>query len=220
MLGRPGQGHPRAFSDFGFSYVYSYPRTGTGHLLARSRPWNIWQDHAPTPQGVKPRWGPMRRAWLGLPVRPRDKTGKERPGQLRSFQGLVMRYWLPGVRSGRSASVGGSETVPGQRRSQALLAYKNPLDEGHRSRCGDRQQRRRGPLVEFSGKEYWSAGPRYAKSVKDIGTSCQNHERDRRPDPQYRPGRLGPTSGGGVADLDGEGDAVGGIVSCAPERTP
>ncbi|MBI4348206.1 MAG: efflux RND transporter permease subunit, partial [Elusimicrobia bacterium] len=71
-----------------------------------------------------------------------------------------------------------------------------------------------GRLVEFSGKEYMVRGRGYAKSVADLESIVVGRDMKGTPILVKALGRvsIGPEIRRGIADLDGEGDAVGGIV--------
>jgi Cu(I)/Ag(I) efflux system membrane protein CusA/SilA len=71
-----------------------------------------------------------------------------------------------------------------------------------------------GRLVEFSGKEYMVRGRGYAKSIKDIEDIVVKNDMSGTPVLIRNVAQvvLGPEIRRGVADLDGEGDVVGGIV--------
>ena len=71
-----------------------------------------------------------------------------------------------------------------------------------------------GRLVEFTGAEYMVRGRGYAKSVQDIEKIVVGADKQGTPILVKNLGfvTLGPEIRRGVADLDGEGDTVGGIV--------
>ena len=69
-----------------------------------------------------------------------------------------------------------------------------------------------GRLVEFSGREYMVRGRGYVKSVSDLENSLRSEGGTPVLVKDVATVALGPEMRRGVADLDGEGDAVGGIV--------
>src|SRR4030067_2819962 len=126
-----------------------------------------------------------------------------------------MGYWLQGVPGvAEVASVGGC-----QKQYQvnidpnALLAYNIPLMRVIEA-IRDGNNDVGGRLVEFSGKEYMVRGRGYAKSVKDIENIVVKNDMSGTPVLVRNVAKvvLGPEIRRGVADLDGQGDAVGGIV--------
>src|SRR5262249_10857980 len=126
-----------------------------------------------------------------------------------------LRYQLqsvPGV--AEVASVGGfQKQYQVNINPNALNAYNIPLPTVVQA-IRDGNNDVGGRVVEFSGAEYMVRGRGYAKSVQDIEKIVVGR------DPQGTPilvkqlgfVALGPDIRRGIADLDGEGDAVGGIV--------
>jgi Cu(I)/Ag(I) efflux system membrane protein CusA/SilA len=217
MLGAPKVKAIRGFSDFGFSYVYVIFQDGTDIYWARSRTLEYLSKITPRlPQGVQTEMGPDATGvgWV-YQYALVDKTGKNDLAQLRSFQDWYMRYWLqavPGV--AEVASVGGfQKQYQVNVDPQALLAYNIPLMKVIEA-VRDGNNDVGGRLVEFSGKEYMVRGRGYAKSVKDIEDIVVKSDMNGTPVLIRNIAQvvLGPDIRRGVADLDGEGDAVGGIV--------
>ncbi|MDD5653538.1 MAG: CusA/CzcA family heavy metal efflux RND transporter [Candidatus Omnitrophica bacterium] len=217
MLGAPKVKAIRGFSDFGFSYVYIIFQDGTDIYWARSRVLEYLSKIIPKlPEGVNAELGPDASGvgWV-YQYALVDKTGKNDLAQLRSFQDWYLRYWLqsvPGV--AEVASIGGfQKQYQVNINPNALLAYKIPLDKVIEAiRQGNNDVG--GRLVEFSGTEYMIRGRGYVKNIKDIENIAVWE------DPSGTPVLvknlanvvLGPDIRRGVADLDGQGDTVGGIV--------
>lgn len=136
-------------------------------------------------------------------------------GELRAFQDWHLKYWLesvPGV--AQVASVGGFEKqYQVQVRPEALLAYRIPLHQVMAAiRAGNNDVG--GRSLEFSGREYVVRGRGYVKSLADIEQLPVGA--DSRGTPilvrDVATVQIGPDLRRGIADLDGEGEAVGGIV--------
>jgi Cu(I)/Ag(I) efflux system membrane protein CusA/SilA len=217
MLGAPNVKAVRGFSDFGFSYVYVIFKDGTDLYWARSRVLEYLSKIIPRlPEGVKTELGPDATSvgWV-YQYALKDTTGKNDLAGLRTFQDWYLRYWLqsvPGV--AEVASVGGFQkqyqvTV----NPAALSTYKISISKiSDAIRGGNNDVG--GRLVEFSGTEYMVRGRGYAKSKEDIENIVISA------DPSGVPVlvkniaqvALGPEIRRGVADLDGEGETVGGIV--------
>jgi Cu(I)/Ag(I) efflux system membrane protein CusA/SilA len=218
MLGAPKVKDVRGFSDFGYSYVYIIFEEGTDIYWARSRTLEYLSKIQPRlPKDVQTEIGP-------------DATGVgwvfqyalvSEPGQshnlalLRSTQDWYLRYHLqsvPGV--AEVAPLGGfvrqyQVNVDPNR----LAAYGVPISKVVAAvRSGNNDVG--GRLVEFTGREYMVRGRGYARSpadleslslavspsgvpilVRDVGTVT-----------------LGPDIRRGVADLDGRGEVVSGII--------
>ena len=216
MLSVPGVRTVRGFSDFGYSYVYIIFEEGTDIYWARSRTLEYLSAVQPRlPQGVRTELGPDATGigWVFQYVL-KDSSGKHDLAQLRSVQDWFLRYQLqsvPGV--AEVAPLGGFV-----RQYQVnvdpvkLQAYRIPISrvvEAVRSGNNDVG----GRLVELSGAEYMVRGRGYAKSEADLGNIVLSS-------PQGVPVRvrdvgevvLGPDIRRGIADLNGTGDAVSGIV--------
>ncbi|HSA96602.1 MAG TPA: CusA/CzcA family heavy metal efflux RND transporter [Acidobacteriota bacterium] len=217
MLGAPKVKAIRGYSDFGFSYVYVIFKDGTDIYWARSRTLEYLSKITPRlPEGVQTEMGPDATSvgWV-YQYALVDKTGKNDLAQLRGFQDWYMRYWLQGVPGvAEVASVGGF-----QKQYQvnvdpiALQAYGIPLMRVIEA-IRDGNNDVGGRLVELEGKEYMVRGRGYAKSVEDIESIVVKEDMSGTPVLVRNIARvaLGPEIRRGIADLDGEGDTVGGIV--------
>ena len=218
MLGAPKVQAIRGFSDFGYSYVYIIFQEGTDVYWARSRTLEYLSKILPRlPQGVQTELGPDATGvgWV-FQYALVDTSGQHDLAQLRSFQDWYLRYYLqaiPGV--AEVAPIGGFvRQYQVNVNPNALLAYKLPIDAVVEAiRRGNNDVG--GRLVELAGREYMVRGRGYARSPADleqivVGTD----ERSGTPILVKDIGRveLGPDIRRGVADLDGTGDAVGGIV--------
>jgi Cu(I)/Ag(I) efflux system membrane protein CusA/SilA len=218
MLGTPKVKAVRGFSDFGYSYVYVIFQDGTDLYWARSRALEYLSKILPRlPEGVQTELGPDATSvgWV-YQYALTDETGKHNLAELRSIQDWYLRYSLqavPGV--AEVASVGGfvkqyQVNVDPNR----LLAYKIPLTQVIEAiRAGNNDVG--GRLLEFSGAEYMVRGRGYAKTVEDIEEIVVGHEAEKGTPILIRHVarvELGPEIRRGVAELDGKGDVVGGIV--------
>jgi Cu(I)/Ag(I) efflux system membrane protein CusA/SilA len=216
LLGAPQVKAIRGFSDFGFSYVYVIFEDGTDLYWARTRVLEYLSKIMPQlPQGVKTELGPDASSvgWV-YQYALVDKTGQHSSDELRSFQDWNLRYAVQSV-----PGVAEVATVGGQVRQyqitvnpNALAAFQIPLDAVIQAvRSGNNDVG--GRLVEFSGREYMVRGRGYVKGIEDLESLVLRSEggtpvlvRD------VATVALGPELRRGVADLDGEGDVVGGIV--------
>lgn len=216
LLGAPKVKDIRGFSDFGFSYVYVIFQDGTDIYWARSRVLEYLSKISPQlPEGVRTELGPDATGvgWI-YQYALVDKTGNHSLADLRTLQDWYLRYYLqsvPGV--AEVASIGGfQKQYQVQLSPNALLAYKIPIQmvmmaikEGNND-VGAR-------LLEVSGAEYMIRGRGYIKSVSDIENIVLMDEGGT---PVYIKNvakvTVGPEIRRGISDLDGQGDAVGGIV--------
>jgi len=217
MLGAPKVKAIRGFSDFGYSFVYVIFEEGVDIYWARSRTLEYLSGVLPRlPAGVKTELGPDATGvgWVFQYVLV-DTTGKQRLDELRSYQDWFLRYALravPGV--AEVAPIGGFvrqyQVSVDPNRLQALKIPVTQVVEAVRKGNNDVG----GRLVEFSGAEYMVRGRGYARSVDDIGNIVLATNQSGVPIRVRDVGSvvLGPDIRRGVADWNGEGDVVGGIV--------
>lgn len=217
MLGAPKVKAIRGFSDFGYSFVYIIFEEGTDIYWARSRTLEYLSAVLQRlPQGVKTELGPDATGvgWI-FQYALVDNSGKHSLAELRSLQDWFLRYQLksvPGV--AEVAPLGGfvrqyQVNVDPNR----LQAFKIPIMKVVEAvRNGNNDVG--GRLVEFSGTEYMVRGRGYAKSVDDIGHIVLLSTEGGVPVRVKDVGNvvLGPDIRRGIADWNGEGDVVSGIV--------
>ena len=216
LLGAPKVKTIRGYSDFGFSYVYVIFEDGTDIYWARTRVLEYLSKIASQlPAGVKTELGPDATSlgWV-FQYALVDRSGKHASDELRSYQDWFMRYAVqsvPGV--AEVATVGGQVrqyqvTV----RPDALAAYNLPLEaviEAVRKGNNDVG----GRLVELSGREYMVRGRGYVKSLGDLEKLVLKTENGTPITVKdVATVALGPEMRRGIADYNGQGDVVGGIV--------
>ncbi len=215
MLAVPGAKVVRGYSFFGFSFVYIIFEDGTDLYWARSRVLEYLNYAAGRlPPGVTPALGPDATGvgWVYEYVLESDKHDLQ---QLRSIQDWYLRYELtsvPGV--SEVASIGGYvkqyqvEVDPDK-----LLAYHITIPQIKRAIQRSNNDVG-GRLVEMAETEFMVRGLGYIKSVKDLENVVVGT--DRRGTPillrDLAKVHLGPELRRGLAELDGEGEAVGGVV--------
>jgi len=217
LLGVPKVKDIRGFSDFGYSYVYIIFEDGTDIYWARSRTLEYLSNILPRlPQGVNVELARDETAigWV-FQYALVDKTGKNDLAQLRTFQDWYLRYALqaiPGV--AEVAPIGGFvRQYQVNVDPNKLAAYNIPIDRVIAAvRTGNNDVG--GRLVEFSGLEYMVRGRGYIKNVSDIESIVVSNSRSGTPILIRDLGlvTLGPDIRRGVAELNGEGEVVGGIV--------
>ena len=218
LLGAPKVKDIRGFSDFGYSYVYVIFEDGTDIYWARSRALEyLSKITQQLPDGVKTELGPDATGvgWV-YQYALIDRTGQNSLADLRSFQDWTLRFHLqsvPGV--AEVAPIGGFvRQYQVNVDPNALAAYGISMDqvvEAVRRSNNDVG----GRLVEFSGREYMVRGRGYAHTLADLeniplGTNPQSGT----PVLVRNVGQvaLGPDIRRGIADLNGEGEVVGGVV--------
>lgn len=217
LLSAPNVTVVRGFSDFGYSYVYVLFKDGTDIYWARSRVLEYLNQLAgKLPEGVTPQLGPDATAvgWV-FQYALVDTSGRQDLASLRSFQDWYLRYWLRSVDGvAEVAGVGGFV-----RQYQITLDPTKVL--AYRLNLNDIIDKVRmsnldvgGRVVEFSGVEYMIRGRGYIKSTSDIekiavGVSASGTPILLR---EVASVGLGPDMRRGIAELDGQGEAVGGVV--------
>ncbi len=217
MLGAPHVKDVRGFSDFGFSYVYIVFDEGTDIYWARSRTMEYLSGVLPRlPQGVRTELGPDATGvgWV-FQYALVDTSGQHSLADLRSYQDWYLRYYLksvPGV--AEVAPLGGFvRQYQVQVDPNRLRAFNLPISTVLEAvRAGNNDVG--GRLVEMTGAEYMVRGRGYAKSTTDIGDIVLTRNENGVPVRVRDVGQvtLGPDLRRGVADLDGRGDTVAGIV--------
>ena len=217
LLGAPKVKTIRGFSDFGFSYVYVIFEDGTDIYWARARVLEYLNKiQGRLPEGVKTEIGPDASSvgWV-FQYALVDKSGRHDLSELRSFQDWNLKYHLqsvPGV--AEVASIGGfQKQYQVNLNPNAMVAYNIPLEKVLTA-VKDGNNEAGGRLIEFSGAEYMIRGKGYAKSIKDIEDIVVARDANGTPVLIKNIARveIGPEIRRGIADLDGEGDTVGGIV--------
>jgi Cu(I)/Ag(I) efflux system membrane protein CusA/SilA len=217
MLGAPKVKAVRGFSDFGYSFVYVIFEDGTDIYWARSRTLEYLSGVLPRlPQGVQTEIGPDATGlgWI-FQYALVDTTGKHSLSDLRSYQDWYLRYYLksvPGV--AEVASLGGFvkqyQVNVDPKRLQAYGIPINRVVEAVQS--GNVEVG--GRLIEFGGTEYMVRGRGYARSITDFENIVLKASETGTPICIKDIGEVthGPDYRRGVADLDGEGEVVSGIV--------
>ena len=217
LLSAPKVKAVRGNSFYGSSLVYVIFQDGTDLYWARSRVLEYLSGMAgKLPPGVAPQLGPDATGvgWA-LEYALVDKSGKRSLADLRTLQDWQVQYQIrsvPGV--AEVASVGGfvkqyQVTIDPNR----LLAYKIPIntvvEQIRRS-----NQEVGGRVLEFTGKEYMVRGRGYIRAPADIESVAVGAQADGTPILVRNLGsvQIGPDIRRGVVDLNGMGDAAGGIV--------
>ncbi|MBN2034203.1 MAG: efflux RND transporter permease subunit [Deltaproteobacteria bacterium] len=217
MVGAPKVKAVRGFSDFGYSYVYVIFEDDTDIYWARSRTLEYLSAVLPRlPEGAKTEIGPDATplGWI-FQYALVDESGNNSLADLRSYQDFYLKYYLravPGV--AEVAPVGGFgkqyQVNVDPNRLQAYSLSINRVVEAVRE--GNYESA--GRLIEFGGTEYSVRGRGYVTGVEDIENIAVSVSDSGTPICIKDIGQvvLGPDIRRGVADLDGTGDVVSGIV--------
>ncbi len=216
MLSVPFAKNVRGYSFFGLSFVYVIFEDGTDLYWARSRVLEYLNYVSKRlPQGVTPTLGPDATGvgWVYEYVL--DGGDKYDLQQLRSIQDWYLRYELaavPGV--SEVASIGGYvkqyqvEVDPNK-----LLAYHIPLNKV-RMAIKRSNNDVGGRLVEMGETEFMVRGLGYIKSKEDIEEIPLGVDADGTPVliKNVATVNIGPELRRGLAEWNGEGETVGGVV--------
>src|ERR1700710_2994486 len=216
MLTVPRSKVVRGFSFFGVSFVYVIFEDGTDIYWARSRVLEYLNSaRTSLPEGVNPVIGPDATGvgWV-FEYALVDESGKNDLSQLRSFQDWHLRYALESVKGvAEVAPVGGFvKQYQIDLDPNALVAYNIPLADvvsAIKMSNGDAG----GKIFEVATTEYYVRGRGYIKKVEDIENIILKVV-DGTPVYIKNIGtvHLGGDLRRGVAELDGKGEVVGGIV--------
>src|SRR5439155_16326928 len=207
----------RGVSEYGVSYVYVIFQDRTDLYWARSRVLEYMQKlTGKLPVGVTPTLGPDATGvgWV-YQYALVDYSGRHDLAQLRTLQDWYLRYKLaavPGV--AEVAGVGGFvkqyqiEVDP-----NTLAAYRLPIKtviEAVRNSNAEVS----GRVLEMTGTEYMIRGSQYFRSIQDIEQVVVGTNQRGTPILVKDVARvqLGPEERRGIAELDGTGQTVAGIV--------
>lgn len=217
MLTVPGAVTVRAFSYFGDSFVYVLFEEGTDPYWARSRVLeSLSQVAAQLPAGAKPELGPDATGvgWI-YSYALIDKSGHHDLADLTSLQNWLLKFELqtiPGV--SEVATVGGMVKQyqvtldPNRLRAYGLTLaqVKSAIIKGN--------QEVGGSVIEMAEAEYMVRSKGYIQnldSLKAIGLGVNDQGIPIMLD-QVATISYGPQMRRGLAELDGQGEVVGGII--------
>src|SRR3989441_8064072 len=206
----------RGESMFGKSFIYVIFQDGTDIYWARSRVIEYLNSvRGKLPEGVNPVIGPDATAvgWV-YEYALVDDTGKHDLAQLRSIQDWNLRYALESVKGvAEVAPVGGFvKQYQVDLDPNALVAYNIPLSDVV-SAIKMSNADVGGKTFEVATTEYYIRGRGYIKKIEDIENIVLKVEKGT---PVYLKNvgnvHLGGDIRRGVAELDGRGEVVGGII--------
>ena len=217
LVAAPGVAYVRGQSMFGMSFVYVIFADGTDIYWARSRVLEyLNQAQARLPAGVTPRLGPDATGvgWV-FEYALVDRTGKHDLQQLRSLQDYNLRYALSSVKGvAEVASIGGAVKQYQITLDPAkLLALRVPLRD-----VATAVQRSNedvgGSVVEIAGHEHVIRGRGYVHTTHDLEDVPLRTTAGGVPVRVRDVGEvaIGQDIRRGVAELDGRGEVVGGVV--------
>jgi copper/silver efflux system protein len=217
MLKVPGAETVRGYSFFGVSFVYIIFKDGTDLYWARSRVLEYLSSiRGKLPQAAQASIGPDATGlgWIYQYVL-EDTTGTRSLADLRSIQDWYLRYQLSGVNGvSEVASIGGFEKTyqvtvdPSRLRSYgvSVMSVMNAIRASNQDAGA--------MMMELSEREFMVRGRGYLGSLEDIEAVVVSSTASGTPISVGDIANVEPTPDvrRGVADLNGRGDAVGGIV--------
>ncbi len=217
MLAVPGAVTVRGYSFFNDSYVYIIFEDGTDLYWARSRVLEYLSQIAPRlPAAAKPALGPDATGvgWI-FQYALIDRTGEHDLAQLRALQDWFLKFELQTVEGvSEVATIGGMvkqyQVIVDPDRLRAyelpISAVKTAIERGN--------QETGGRIIEMAEAEYMVRANGYVKSIEDLeriplrvtdnGTPLLLGD--------VAEIRLGPELRRGIGELNGEGEAVGGVI--------
>ncbi len=217
MLSVPGAVTVRGFSFFGDSYVYVIFDDNTDLYWARSRVLEYLSQVAPSlPVNAKPQLGPDATGvgWVYLYALV-DKTGENDISQLRSIQDFFLKYELQTVSGVSEVATLGGMVKQYQVRvdPDRLRAFNMPLS--HIQNAIKRGNQEVGAsVIEMAEAEYMVRVTGYIKNATDLGNIPLGVNQNGTPLllKDVADIGIGPQMRRGIAELNGEGEVVGGIV--------
>ena len=217
LLAAPKVQSVRGQSFLGLSFVYVIFDDDTDIYWARSRVLEYLSTAAADlPEGARPTLGPDATGvgWV-FQYALLDKSGHNNLADLRSLQDFKLRYWLesvPGV--AEVASIGGFEKEY-QVKVDPYKLEDYGLSLNHVARAIRRSNNDvGGRVLEIAGHEHFIRGRGYIQTIADIERIALGVNKQGVPITVSNIAQvsLGPAMRRGLAELDGEGETVGGIV--------
>jgi Cu(I)/Ag(I) efflux system membrane protein CusA/SilA len=217
LLSVPGATTVRGYSFYGDSFVNVLFADGTDPYWARSRVLEyLSQATARLPEGVRPALGPDATGvgWI-YQYALVDRTGKHDLAQLRSIQDWFLKFELQALDGvAEVATVGGMvkqyQVVVDPLRLRgyglSLMMIEKAIREGN--------QEVGGSVVEMAEAEYMVRATGYVRSIADLEQIPVMSTKQGTPVllRDVAEVRLGPEMRRGIGELDGEGEAVGGVI--------
>ena len=220
MLGLPNTKVVRGYSMFGTSFVYVIFEDDTDLYWARSRTLEaLSQVQSQLPQGVSPQLGPDATGvgWV-FQYALVDTSGKQDLADLRSLQDWFLKYELLTVDGvAEVASVGGFvkeyQVLVDPNR---LRAFNIPLTKVAAA-VRDANAEVGGRTLELAESEFMIRSRGYVSALKDLReTVVGNNKGVPVTLADIATVQEGPAQRRGIAELNGEGETVGGIVVMRP----
>ncbi len=217
LLSVPGATTVRGYSFYGDSFVNVLFADGTDPYWARSRVLEyLSQASARLPEGVRPALGPDATGvgWI-YQYALVDRSGKHDLAELRSIQDWFLKFELQALDGvAEVATVGGMvkqyQVVVDPLRLRGygltLMMVEQAIRAGN--------QEVGGSVVEMAEAEYMVRATGYVKSIEDLERIPLMSSKQGTPVllRDVAEVHLGPEMRRGIGELDGQGEAVGGVI--------
>ncbi len=217
MLSVPGAKTVRGYSFYGDSFVTVLFEDGTDLYWARSRVLEyLNQVQGKLPAAARPSLGPDATGlgWV-YEYALVDRTGQHDLGELRSLQDWFLKYELKSLPNvAEVATIGGMvrqyQVVPDPVK---LAAYRVPLSKLIEA-IRRANQETGGAVLEMAEGEYMVRATGYLKTLADFRAIPLGVMKAGTPVTvgDVATVQLGPEMRRGIAELDGQGETVGGVV--------
>lgn len=216
MLSVPYAIDVRGYSFFGFSMVYIIFEDGTDIYWARSRVLEYLSGiQSQLPENAKTQLGPDATG-LGWVYQYTLESDKRDLQELRSIQDWFLRYELSSLQGvSEVASIGGYvKQYQVNVDPNKLASYNIPIGKVKKA-IKESNQDVGGKLLEMGETEFMVRGRGYIKSTEDLENIVIGHDMESGT-PVYIKNvanvDIGPELRRGLADWNGEGETVGGVV--------
>jgi Cu(I)/Ag(I) efflux system membrane protein CusA/SilA len=221
MLAVPGAVAVRGFSFYGDSYVYVIFSDKTDIYWARSRVMEyLSQVTEQLPSGVAPKLGPDATGvgWV-YQYALLDRSGKHDLSELRTLQDWFLKFELQAV-----SGVSEVATVGGMIKQYQVIIDPDKLKGYYltlrkvKQAILESNQEIGGSVLELAEAEYMIRFKGYVNGIDDIGQTTVPITQSRLSvssvllDDVVQSIQIGPAMRRGIADLNGEGEVVGGII--------
>lgn len=217
MLAVPGAVTVRGYSMFGDSFVYVIFEDGTDLYWARSRVLEYLSQISPSlPEAARPALGPDATGvgWV-YEYALVDRTGQHDLAQLRSLQDWFLKFELQTVEGvSEVATIGGMvkqyQVVLDPTRARAyglsIAEVKQAIQRAN--------QEVGGSVIELAEAEYMVRSRGYLQGIEDLELVPLGVSDNGTPIllSDVAEIRLGPQIRRGIAELNGEGEVVGGVI--------
>ncbi|MHB1174203.1 MAG: efflux RND transporter permease subunit [Sulfuriferula sp.] len=217
MMSVPGAKTVRGYSFFGDSFVYVLFEDGTDLYWARSRVLEyLSQLQGKLPAGAKPSLGPDATGvgWI-YEYALVDRTGQHDLAQLRALQDWFLKYELKSLPNvAEVATIGGMVKQYQVVLDPVKLASFGVTHEQVIKAIRNANQETGGGVVDMSESEYMVRASGYLKTLDDFREIPLKVGQGGVPVTlgEVAHIQLGPEMRRGVAELDGQGEVVGGVV--------